>query len=348
MAEGMSQIVSPSRDILGTGLWYGLEELLYPFWNPTWKRGVFFARQLWHCMYLASAGYVQINWFWLQVLSLFFARHNSYSGIHSGCSFLSKFLNQVRWGKSEVGGVSDCIKSLEPAYCDRCPVCKPAWQSQGQIAGWGDLMLPSTSGGASSGFRACTWGRRRLSFWGRDMIPQCEWEILYRPSDVACSGLQQIWDELIPDKSAVGVFWIDMTCCQWGVRKAKMPRIVSFGSSFQYCLGPSVALRCSVSIYVSGARQLHSWYIACSVITNRKSCSSFGVYCQVVWCWGEVVFSYGVKMKHLPLGMVGIVSVPDIHLSPACSFFSFCIWDDFFLLLPSASFKSSSSHLYFL
>lgn len=67
-------------------------------------QGFFFARQLWHYMYLASTSYVQINWFWLQVVSQIFTWHNRYSEIHSGFIFLRKFLNQVRWGKSEVGG----------------------------------------------------------------------------------------------------------------------------------------------------------------------------------------------------------------------------------------------------
>lgn len=66
--------------------------------------GLFLTRLLWHYMYLASTSYVQINWFWLQVISQTFTWHNSYSEIHSGSSFLRKFWNQVRWGKSEVGG----------------------------------------------------------------------------------------------------------------------------------------------------------------------------------------------------------------------------------------------------
>jgi len=143
---------------------------------------------------LTSANYIQINWFWFQVLSQVFTMHNSYSDIHSGCTFLSKCLNQIKWGKSEVGSSADYIKSLQPAYCGCCPIYKPARQSRGQVPGWGDVMLSCTSGGASSGFRAYTWGSRHSWCWRRAKILQCKSESLHRPSDVTCSRLQQSWD----------------------------------------------------------------------------------------------------------------------------------------------------------
>lgn len=222
MAKGISQIISPAGDILGTGFWCGLKELFILSGAQHGSMVFFFTTAV---ALHVPASYGQMNWFWLQVISPFFTQHNSYSGSHSGCSFWTKFLNQVRWGKSQLGAVSDCITSLQSAYCDCCPICKLDWQSQGHIAGWGDLMLSCTSGRPSSGFRACMWGSRHSWCWRRDMIPQCKWESLYWPSDIACSTLQQIWDQLILGKSAVCVFWIGITCCHWGMGTAKMPLI---------------------------------------------------------------------------------------------------------------------------
>lgn len=290
------------------------------------------------------ASYVQMNWFRLRVISQFFTWHNSYSGSHSGCTFWTKLLNPVRWGWSQVGVVSDCITSLQSAYCDCCPICKPDWQSQGHIAGWGDLMLSCTSGRPSSGFRACTWGSRHSWCWRRDTIPQCKWESLYWPSDIACSTLQHIWD-----------YW--QVSCLCILNRYYMLSLGhgesynapdSFESSFQCCLGPSVALRCSLSIWMSGApllRCLHCHYQLQRLFQFQGVFSGCMMLRRV--CVFIHVFSYMVKMKHLPV-VVGIVSVPDIPLSPSHSVFSICVWDDFFLCLLSASFRRSSSHFCFL
>lgn len=160
-AENISSVVLSTRDILGMDWWCRDLERASLSWA---QHGNIFPRQLRHCMYLAPVGYAQRNWFWLHILFFFFF------------SFLWGTLNIQEFIKGKVFGTSFFIKSLKPVYCDCCPLCKPMWQSQGQIAGWGELMS-CMSGRVSSGLRACAWGSRLSWCWRRVMNPHCRREL---------------------------------------------------------------------------------------------------------------------------------------------------------------------------
>lgn len=195
----------------------------------------------------------------------------------------------------------------------------------------------------TSGYQAVTLGLAREKAnpwcWRRDRIPQCRRESWCCTADSAPFGLWEICHWLVLEKSAAAVFWINISCCQWGTSKAKMPLILSFKSSFRCCLGPQVALRCPLSIQRRVCVcQLHGCHFASSAIPSGKDCFSFGM-CDLCfhaqWKWNTLCTN-------------GSSFSPWSSFIPSHSGFSICFWEDFFLWLPSASFRRSSSHLCFL